>query len=62
MFKVNLQAFMENTDPTQDPVLEPYDVVFVPRSRIADVNLLVAQYLRENIPYSFNYDLSRIAD
>ena len=62
MFKVNLQAFMENTDPSQDPVLEPYDVVFVPRSRIADVNLLVAQYLRENIPYSFNYDLSRITD
>ncbi len=60
IFKVNLQSFMENTDPTQDPVLEPYDVVFVPRSRIADVNLLVAQYLRENIPYSFNYDLSRV--
>jgi protein involved in polysaccharide export with SLBB domain len=60
IFKVNLQAFVENTDPTQDPVLEPYDLVFVPRSRIADVNLFIAQYLRENIPYSFNYDLSRL--
>ena len=62
IFKVDLKAFVENTDPSQDPVLEPYDVVFVPRSRIADVNLIVAQYLRENVPYSFNYDLSNITN
>lgn len=62
IFKVDLKSFIENSDPAQDPVLEPYDLVFVPRSRVADVNLIIAQYLRENVPYSFNYDLSRLTN
>ena len=40
--------------------LRPFDVVYVPPSRIADVNKWVDQYLRKNIPVSigFNYRLN----
>jgi protein involved in polysaccharide export with SLBB domain len=41
-------------------LLRPYDVVFVPTTRIADVNKWVDQYIRKNIPVSigFNYRLN----
>lgn len=39
--------------------LERYDVVFVPRSRISQVNLFMQQYVREALPVQFSlyYDL-----
>jgi protein involved in polysaccharide export with SLBB domain len=33
-----------------DVVLQPYDVVFVPRSKVADVNAFVELYVRNNLP------------
>ena len=33
-----------------DVPLRPYDVVFVPRSKVADVNLFVEQFIRNNLP------------
>ncbi len=38
-----------------DLTLEPFDVVFVPRTRIANVNKWIDQYVRENIPVSFGF-------
>ncbi len=40
--------------------LQRFDVVFVPRSGIANLNLFVRQYLRESLPIDFGlyYDLS----
>lgn len=40
--------------------LQRYDVVYVPRSRISQVNLFMQQYVREALPvqFSFYYDLA----
>lgn len=50
-----------NTDPRQDFLLHPGDLVFVPRSAIAEVNLFVRQYLNGVLPFNFgfSYDLNR---
>lgn len=42
-------------------VLQRFDVVYVPRSGIAEFNLFVRQYLREALPIDFGlyYDLNR---
>lgn len=44
--------------PNAQP-LQRYDVVFVPRSRISQVNLFMQQYVRDALPiqFSFYYDL-----
>lgn len=41
-------------DLAQNITLAPFDIVFVPRSRVADVNAWVDQYIRQNIPIPFN--------
>jgi protein involved in polysaccharide export with SLBB domain len=48
--KVNMEDVLNNTDPTQDVLLAPFDIVYVPRSNIAEVNKFVDLYLRRNIP------------
>jgi protein involved in polysaccharide export with SLBB domain len=52
---LNLQAAIEGSDTAQDIVLQPYDVVFVPRSQVAEVNLWVEQYIKNNIPIPFGF-------
>ena len=37
-------------NPDQDIMLHPNDIVHVPRSAIANVNLWIDQYIRENLP------------
>lgn len=43
-----------------DLVLEPYDVVLVPRSKIARVNLFVAQYIRGVLPFDLSASLNYV--
>jgi protein involved in polysaccharide export with SLBB domain len=52
---VNLKRVIDGTDVRQDLTLVPFDVVYVPRSAIANVNRWVDQYLRKNIPISFGF-------
>lgn len=49
---------MRNGLPGMQP-LQRYDVVYVPRSRISQVNLFMQQYVRDALPvqFSFYYDL-----
>ena len=47
---VNLEKALERTDMSQDVMLKPNDIVYVPRSTISNVNVWVDQYLRRNIP------------
>ena len=49
-FPVNLDKALDGTDMSQDIALAPFDIVFVPRSVIANVNVWVDQYIRKNIP------------
>lgn len=44
---VNLENTLKGTDMSQDILLMPYDIVFVPRSPIANVDLWVEQYINK---------------
>lgn len=50
---VNLEAARTGEDKSQDITLAPFDIVYVPRSGIANVNLFVDQYIRRMIPIPF---------
>ncbi len=50
---VNLEMSIDGSDMKQDIALLSYDVVYVPRSAVADVNLWIDQYIRRNIPIPF---------
>ena len=50
VLKVNLDKAMSGKDMSQDIYLAPFDVVFVPRSAITNVNQFVDSYIRKNIP------------
>lgn len=48
--KVNMDQVLLNEDPSQDVLLAPFDIVYVPRSAIAEVNKFVDLYIRRNLP------------
>jgi polysaccharide export outer membrane protein len=52
-YRLELKKALEGEDFTQDVRLRPADVVFVPRSRIADMGLFVQQYVRDMLPIQF---------
>ncbi len=58
--QVNAQKVIDGTDMSQDIALKPFDIVYVPKSPIANVNVWVDQYIRKNIPIStgFGYYLN----
>lgn len=49
--RVNLQQFIARGDMTQNIRLQPEDLVFVPRSRVAEVNLWIEEYINRNLPF-----------
>lgn len=50
---VNLDYAIDGTDMGQDILLQPNDIVFVPKSPIANVDVWVDQYIRRLIPVPF---------
>jgi protein involved in polysaccharide export with SLBB domain len=48
--KVDLSRVLKHAEFQRDIALAPSDIVFVPRSGIAKVNLFVEQFFRNNIP------------
>jgi protein involved in polysaccharide export with SLBB domain len=52
---VDVDALIRSGDKSQDVPLRPYDVVFVPRTPIADVDLFVAKYIRQVLPFDSNF-------
>lgn len=50
---LDLEATINGTDTSQDILLQPYDIVFVPRTAVAEVNQFIDQYFRQNIPIPF---------
>jgi len=50
----------------QDPLLQPYDIVFVPKSTIATLNQFVDQYFVKLVPVTlnagFSYSIGRFKD
>ncbi len=53
VLKVNLKHLLQAKYADEDVLLRPYDVVYVPRSRIANLNRWVEQYVTKNIPVTF---------
>lgn len=56
--QVNLSKIINATDVHQNIPLLPYDIVYVPKSPIANVNLWIDQYIRKNIPIPFGFGYS----
>lgn len=52
VIEIDISAVLTGEDFGQDIGLVPFDIVYVPRSPIADINLWVAQYIRNNLPIS----------
>ncbi len=50
---VNLKKAIDGSDTRQDITLQPYDVVYVPKTKIAEVDAWVDQYVRQLIPAPF---------
>jgi protein involved in polysaccharide export with SLBB domain len=49
---VDISKAIDGTDKSQDIALMPYDVVFVPKSPIANVDTWVDLYIRRLLPFS----------
>ena len=47
---VDCKSILRGYQVDRDVELAPYDIVYVPRKHIADVNLFVEQYINANIP------------
>lgn len=52
---VDLDSFIRTGKPTEDVPLRPYDVVFVPRTPIADIDLFVSKYIKQVLPFDTNF-------
>lgn len=50
VYKINLVKVLQGGDFDQDIVLVSDDILYVPRTAIANVNLWVDKYLRKNVP------------
>ena len=50
VFQLNLAKVIDGSDTSQDIQLTPQDIVFVPKSSIADIDLWIDQYIRQTIP------------
>ncbi len=49
---VNLKALISTGAASEEVRLRPYDVVYVPRSGIAELDLFVDQYLNQSLPFN----------
>ena len=49
-YRLFLKKALSGEDYEQDVALQPNDVVYVPKSRVANLNLLVSQYINKMIP------------
>jgi len=58
LIALDVEKAMKGIDIKQDIFLQPYDIVIVPRSNIADLNLWLSQYVRNSIPREFAYYLN----
>jgi protein involved in polysaccharide export with SLBB domain len=52
---INLDQVLSGRDTTQDVLLMPYDIVFLPKSSIANVNNWVRQYVRNILPLDLGF-------
>jgi polysaccharide biosynthesis/export protein PslD len=51
---LDMDSFVHKGDPSQNIALEPRDIVFVPKSSIAEVDQWVDQYINKVLPFNRN--------
>ncbi len=51
-FEINGQEVLDGGPDAFNVRLQPSDVIFVPRTRVANLNIWVDQYIRKNIPFN----------
>lgn len=56
--RLDLASAADNPDKGEDAALMPYDVLVVPRSRIANIDLFVQQYIRGVLPIQPYFSLT----
>ncbi|HKY91912.1 MAG TPA: SLBB domain-containing protein, partial [Nevskiaceae bacterium] len=56
--EVNMERLLDGEAGTKDVLLGPQDIVFVPRSPIANANLWVQQYIKDLVPFGLNAGVS----
>jgi protein involved in polysaccharide export with SLBB domain len=54
LYALNLLAAMKGEDPNADILLQPYDVIYVPRDRISNVSM-VFERIHNAIPFAVSY-------
>ncbi len=59
---LDLQRVLDGKDARGNMQLQAYDVVYVPSSRIANVNKWVLQYIDNNLPINFSFRLDPFVD
>jgi len=58
-YRINLGAALQGGDTSQDVYLRSNDIVYVPKSAIANVNTWIDQYIRKNIPIPLGVSVGR---
>lgn len=58
---IDLKAILTGAPSAEDVPMHPFDVVYVPRSSIAELGLWVEQYITRILPFdrAFNYTVNR---
>ena len=51
---IDIEKVIDGTDFSQNILMQPFDIVHVPRSTIANINIWVDQYIRKNVPIPFS--------
>ena len=51
---IDMEKVIDGTDFSQNILLKPFDIVHVPRSTIANINVWIDQYIRKNVPIPFS--------
>ena len=54
-FTVNVENALNGGDLGEDIALRPYDIVFVPKSSVGNLNTWIDLYLRKNIPVPIGF-------
>ena len=54
---LDLKSFANDGTPTENTLLKPFDIIYVPKSPIAKINQFVEQYIEGVVPFnqSFSY-------
>lgn len=49
-YRLQITRALSGEDSSADVALQPNDILYVPRSRVGNMNLFVEQYIRNNLP------------